>query len=114
MSHLRDISGDAHLFYAQHYKPFKDRFNFRNEAILLINGYLQIPAGCYFQSREFSITAWVKLVKSKRYQVLLNFENKNGRNKVMFGFKENYFNVITKQDKIIEMTSQTRLNTSSW
>ncbi len=114
MSNLRDLSGEAHLIHGLHYKPYKDRLNLKNEAMLLINGYFKIPSGHYFQSNEFSITAWVKLIKRKRFQVLLNFENKNGRNKVMFGFKNNFFSVFTKQEKIVEMTSQTRLNMNEW
>jgi hypothetical protein len=89
MSNFCDAVSGANLYGGSSYSFTSDRFGNSNSAILLSNGYLQVPSGIYFTGSYFTITAWVKLYAHNSYAQIFDFGNGKDNNNVMFGYTTN-------------------------
>ena len=57
---LNDSIGNSHLFGGMNYNLTLDRFNSSYSAISLIDGFLNMPPGVYFNS-SFTAMGWIKV-----------------------------------------------------
>jgi len=59
-SNLNDVISGANLFGGSNYSFTLDRFNSSNAALSLINGYLLLPQGIYFNG-DYTLTVWIRI-----------------------------------------------------
>lgn len=63
-----------------------DRFNIKNSALYLQNGYCQVKPGVYFKGNEFTFTAWVKIITIGKYCRIIDFGNGQASNNVIVSY----------------------------
>jgi hypothetical protein len=56
---MSDIIGTAHMSQGSSTLFTLDRFGIANSALALNGGYTQVPSGYYFNTPQFSVSAWV-------------------------------------------------------
>ena len=56
---MNDVKGAADMSQGNATSYTSDRFGNANSALALNGGWTQVPSGIYFNSPQFTITAWV-------------------------------------------------------
>ena len=62
-----------------------DRFSCPNSALALNGGWTQVPSGIYFDSPEFTISAWIYPQKVGSFARIIDFGNGPNMDNVLFG-----------------------------
>jgi hypothetical protein len=82
MSNLNDVISGATLYNGVSFSYVVDRFNIPNAAISLNNGYLQVPAGVYFNG-DFTFIAWVNFRSMSDQMRIFDFGNGAGNENII-------------------------------
>ena len=95
-----DVVSGANLYNVQTLVStvefIEDRLNNSFSAFLLNNGYYQAPAGSYFDA-DFTITAWVKVVKIESWSRILDFGNGPANDNVVLALSNGMSGIPTFQ-----------------
>jgi hypothetical protein len=83
MSNLNDVISGANFYNGVSFSFVADRFNIPNSAISLDNGYLQVPAGVYFNG-DFTFIAWVYFRTISDQMRIFDFGNGAANENVVF------------------------------
>ena len=80
---MNDQVGNADMIQGASTTFVADRFGNPNSALGLNGGYTQVPAGFYFNSLKFTITAWIYPQSLDAYATLLDFGNGPSTNSII-------------------------------
>ena len=81
---MSDIIGTADMTQGTPLTTFvSDRFGNPSSALSLNGGYTQVPAGIYFNSPQFSISAWVYPLSVINYARVVDFGNGANSNNIL-------------------------------
>jgi hypothetical protein len=70
-----DVIGSAHMTQGNLASFVQDRFGDVNSALALNGGWTQVPAGIYFNTPEFTISAWVYPSNVSSWTRIIDFAN---------------------------------------
>ena len=76
-NNFNDIISGANIFNGINYAFTKDRLNSDLSAVYLNNGYLQVPAGIYFNG-DLTISLWIKIFQYTSNCRILEFALSSG------------------------------------
>ena len=86
---MKDIVGLADMLLGQNTTFTTDRFGCLNSALNLNGGWTQIPSGIYFNTPEFTISAWVFPQQIGWGARLIDFSNGPGLDNIIVGISSN-------------------------
>jgi len=110
---LDEVNG-ASLNCKDNSSLIEDRLENWYSALLLKNGFCQMPQGVYFTG-DFSITMWIKLNKAIYQMVLLDFGNPNLGNFIRLKTTVGYVEImITEENKESSFRSDNPLKLNEW
>ena len=72
---MNDVIDSSHMTQGSSTSFTTDRFGNVDSALALNGGWTQVPSGSYFNTPEFSITAWVYPATSGLWARLIDFGN---------------------------------------
>jgi hypothetical protein len=81
---MNDQIGSAHMTQGNFTTFTLDRFGNNNSALALNGGWTQVPAGIYFDTPEFTISAWIMPQDAGPRARLIDFGNGSGTNNIVF------------------------------
>jgi hypothetical protein len=97
----------------------EDRFGNANAALALNGGYTQIPSGVYFNSPEFTISAWIYPQQVVDMARLIDFGNGQNANNLIatisYGLTLNpSLNILTGSTTVVRAISTQKLKLNQW
>ncbi len=72
---MYDIIGNADMTQGSLTSFTSDRFGNANSALALNGGYTQVPSGFYFNTAQYSISAWIYPQNISSFARLIDFGN---------------------------------------
>ena len=81
---MNDLIGNANMTQGANTTFVSDRFGNENSALNLNGGWTQVPPGIYFNSPQFTITAWVYPQSLDYFARLIDFGNGAPSDNIMF------------------------------
>ena len=79
---MTDMIGKANMIQGNLTSFTTDRFGNMNSSLALNGGWTQVPSGVYFNTPEFTISAWVYPFKVGSSACLIDFSNINDMDSV--------------------------------
>ena len=89
---MNDLIGNAHMSLGFNTTFVEDRFGMPNSALALNGGWTQVPSGIYFDSSQFTATAWVYPSQLGKYSRVFDFGNGQYSNNIGLAFCSNFLN----------------------
>ena len=116
---MNDIIGCAHMQQGNLAAFIQDRSGNANSALILNNGYTQVPAGFYFTSGAFTISAWIFPFLVHGNDRLIDFGNSQGFPNIILALNNGTHNVphtrlVNDYNQIYEMYSTQLLPFRQW
>jgi hypothetical protein len=72
---MLDEIGSAHMTEGNFTSLIEDRFGCPNSALALNGGWTEVPAGIYFDTPEFTISAWIFPQRVGYFSRLIDFSS---------------------------------------
>jgi hypothetical protein len=82
---MLDAIGMAHMTQGDSTSFTSDRFGNPNSALALNGGWTRVPSGIYFNTIEFTISAWILPQQVGSYAAIVDFGNGAGVDNIIFG-----------------------------
>jgi hypothetical protein len=118
---MSDMIGSAHMSQGSATSFTLDRFGYINSALALNGGYVQVPAGYYFNTEQFTVTAWVYPSSIGYWSRVFDFGNGLGYfpyDYVQLSFSDSYSNqaslVVDGTNKKTKLTASTIIELDKW
>ncbi len=86
---MNDLIGNAHMSQGSNTTFVEDRFGMPNSALAFNYGWTQLPSGIYFDSFQFTATAWVYPSQLDKYSRIFDFGNGQISNNIVLAFSSN-------------------------
>jgi hypothetical protein len=81
---MKDEIGGSHMMQGGFTSFTSDRFGNLNSSLALNGGWTQVPSGIYFDTTEFTISAWIYPKNVGLYSRLIDFGNGENMDNVLF------------------------------
>ncbi len=88
---MLDVIAEAHMVQEGAFTSFtSDRFGSANSALALNGSWTKVPSGIYFDTPEFTISAWILPQTTSFRSRLLDFGNGPDADNIVFGISYDY------------------------
>jgi len=116
---MNDVVGGNDMAQGSSTYFVNDRFGNLNSALALNGGWTQIPQGIYFNTPEFSISAWAYPMSVGSYSRIIDFGNGQNANNIVFSLSQSnslqpLFQFYTGLDLILSTISNKAITENQW
>ena len=116
---MLDLAGNANMYKVSNTTFVADRFGIPYSALNLNGGYTKVPPGVYFDTGEFTITAWIYPLQLDYGAILIDFGNDPVADNLVF--KLNKANtavpalaLFNSSNQLYNVESNVSLSTGKW
>jgi hypothetical protein len=115
---MKDVISSADMTQGNLTSFTMDRFGNLNSALALNGGYTRVPSGVYFDSIEFTISAWVYPSNVGLNSRIIDFGNGRTANNIILSLSSGnlkpYFQIFSRSNLVFTATSSKPLTENRW